>query len=89
MGFAAFAGVGAGNFTVTGSLNAGCACGFVTSGVSVLFGFCAPATPAIIAIAKMPVISFIAIPYLFTVAGVVPGVVPGLAPAPAPPGAKS
>jgi hypothetical protein len=55
----------------------------------VVFGFCAPATPAIIAIAKMPVISFIAIPYLFTVAGVVPGVVPGLAPAPAPAGAKS
>jgi hypothetical protein len=53
--------------------------------LSVVFGFCAPATPAIIAIAKMPVVSFIAIPYLFTVAGVVPG----LAPAPATAGAAS
>ena len=62
-----------------------CACDFVTSWVSVVLVFCAPATPAINAIAKMPVVSFIAIPYLFTVAGVVPG----LAPAPATAGAAS
>ena len=64
-----------------------CACDFVTSWVPVVFGFCAPATPTIIAIAiaKMPVVSFIAIPYLFTVAELIPG----LAPAPATTGAES
>src|SRR5215471_5779499 len=50
--------------TVALSLCFGCSEFWVLRVLSMAFGFCAQAPPAIIAIVRMPVVSFIAIPYL-------------------------